>query len=406
MIIREAPPSPSLDARFERLPTLDGLRAVSIMMVMLSHFVNARLFPGGLGVLIFFVISGFLITRLLLSEYKTTGSVNIRDFYLRRVIRLYPVVVAYAILAVLVFSLTGRSNQIELKPILSALFYFANYYYSNLYVTHSYTAMPFSIAWSLSVEEHFYIVFPVLFAALVDLGGRLRIAVLILCIIPLLARVIFVTMNPIDDPAYSFITYYQTQYRIDSIAFGVLLALLLEVSYWQNILRRLEHPLALSLGIVAILGSLLWRDPIFRETLRYTVQAVAVVVILYNLLYSQSPLSRFIAFILNLPLVVFVGKLSYSLYFWHFFAGAFGPTSLPTSGLAVLNFVMSFAFATASYYWLETPFVALRERFRTVKSCGRDEAADATSPNENANRSKPMDTAPALPLKYKPEDSR
>lgn len=406
MILREAPPAPSLDARFERLPTLDGLRAVSIMMVMLSHFVNAHFFPGGLGVLIFFVISGFLIARLLLSEHKTTGGVNIRDFYLRRVIRLYPVVVAYTISVVLVFALTGRSEQIELKPILSALFYFANYYYSDLYVTHSQTAMPFSIAWSLSVEEHFYIVFPVLFAALVSLGSHLRLAVLALCIVPLVARVFFVITNPIDDPAYSFITYYQTQYRIDSIAFGVLLALLLEVSFWQNMLRRLEHPLALGLGIAVILGSLLWRDPIFRETWRYSVQAAAVVLILYNLLYSQSVPSRFLARILNVPPIVFIGKLSYSLYFWHFFAGTFGPADLPTTVIAPLKFAMSFALAAASYYWLEMPFVAMRERFRAAKSRRMDEAVDVISSKETTSRSSTMSTAPDLPLNYRSEDLR
>src|SRR4051812_31928291 len=88
-------PESRMSAQSGHIPNLDGLRAISIMIVMLSHFVNASLFPGGLGVYVFFVISGFLITRLLFGEKKNSGRISLANFYFRRALRLYPVVLVF-----------------------------------------------------------------------------------------------------------------------------------------------------------------------------------------------------------------------------------------------------------------------------------------------------------------------
>jgi peptidoglycan/LPS O-acetylase OafA/YrhL len=88
--------SGDIAARRGSVPSLDGLRAVSISIVLLAHFVNPKLFPGGLGVEVFFIISGFLITRLLLAEQRDTGTVSLRMFYVRRICRLYPVIIVFA----------------------------------------------------------------------------------------------------------------------------------------------------------------------------------------------------------------------------------------------------------------------------------------------------------------------
>ncbi len=367
----------SINARFEHFPTLDGLRAVSITLVMLSHFVNPRLFPGGFGVIVFFVISGFLITRLLLAEHKTTKNINLKNFYLRRVIRLYPLIVVYTVVTIVLFAITGRSAEIEIIPIFSAIFYFANYFYSELHVSGGSTSMPFAIFWSLSVEEHFYIFFPLLFSTLILRASVLRLSVVALCLLPLAGRIAFAALRPLAaEPQWHWITYFQTQYRIDSIAFGVLLALLLEEPLWQGLLCRLEHPLALGLGVAAILASLLWRDPVFRETWRYTIQAAASAVILINLLYSDSAPSRLVARGLNAAAMVLIGKLSYSLYIWHLFvpllASTLLPPDLPLAVVAPLYFAASFAVAAASYHLLEIPFLALRRRFRTPTRTAAD----------------------------------
>ena len=153
-----------IPARFGNVPSLDGLRALSILIVMASHFVNPHLIPGGFGVLVFFVISGFLITRQLFAELKQANCVSIKNFYLRRVFRLYPVIVVYTLVSVSVYAAGG--HKITWSEPLSALFYFANYLYAYYTIPgHTGGSMPFGIFWSLSVEEHFYLFFPLLFVA-------------------------------------------------------------------------------------------------------------------------------------------------------------------------------------------------------------------------------------------------
>src|ERR1700679_2982959 len=111
----------SFPAAYGHVPSLDGLRAISIAFVLLGHLVNASLFPGGLGVLIFFVISGFLITRLMLVEYKATGTMSLRNFYLRRIFRLYPAVLTYTAIIIVTFLLL-LPDKVNAREPLSALF--------------------------------------------------------------------------------------------------------------------------------------------------------------------------------------------------------------------------------------------------------------------------------------------
>ena len=86
---------PTFEAKRGVVPSLNGLRALSIIIVFLSHTVNDRLFPGGFGVRVFFAISGFLITRLMFVEFKTTGTISLPKFYVRRILRLYPVILLF-----------------------------------------------------------------------------------------------------------------------------------------------------------------------------------------------------------------------------------------------------------------------------------------------------------------------
>ena len=135
------------------------MRGISILLVVLSHAGNgfAKIFPGGLGVTIFFVISGFLITNLLLQEIATTGSLNLKRFYFKRVLRLMPSLLFYLVLFVSVLLYLGSS--ITPLHIASGIFYFANYYH--IFIGYPpYNPLP--ILWSLAVEEHFYIIFPLL----------------------------------------------------------------------------------------------------------------------------------------------------------------------------------------------------------------------------------------------------
>ena len=130
-----------IPARYGSVPSLNGLRACSVLVVMLSHFVNANLFPGGFGVLVFFSISGFLITRLLFAELKQSDTTNLKNFYARRILRLYPVILVYSGIVLAAYLVIGL--PINLVEPLSALFYFANYLYAHYTVTtHQLGTMP------------------------------------------------------------------------------------------------------------------------------------------------------------------------------------------------------------------------------------------------------------------------
>ncbi|MGH1548331.1 acyltransferase family protein [Leifsonia poae] len=140
------------------MPALDGLRGLAVTMVFIEHALPGNVFPGGLGVDIFFVISGFLITRILLRQHHKTGRIRLGSFYLKRMLRLYPALLAMvAVFAVLWFTLGVSIRDAVTSWIASLL------YVSNIVMAH--TAIPMHSlrhTWSLAMEEQFYLVWPIL----------------------------------------------------------------------------------------------------------------------------------------------------------------------------------------------------------------------------------------------------
>lgn len=360
-----------IPARSGHIPSLDGLRACSIGIVLLSHFVSDRLFPGGFGVTVFFVISGFLVTRLLLAEYKRNGRIDLPDFYARRVIRLYPVIIVYTLVAVSLVVLSRMPVNL-LEPA-SALFYFANYYYSYLDLAGQRGgSMPFAIFWSLSVEEHFYATFPILLVAAI--GGARRLVALSLIVVAavLAARIATAWVRP--DLLQSLVFYFQTQFRIDSLAVGVLLAVLCELPSRDAVLRMLTRPWLVAASLLAILACFTARDPWFRETVRYTVLSFAIMVLIANVVFSER--YRFVNVLLNSRPATLVGRLSYSLYVWHLLVQLIlGGVGFAASGMvqAPVGLALSFLLAAASYYGIERPCLTLRRRYGS----GADDGSSA-----------------------------
>lgn len=349
-----------MPARPGHIPSLDGLRAVSIMLVMLGHFVSPKV-PGGLGVLIFFVISGFLIARLLLAEYKTTGTISLPSFYGRRFLRLYPVIVVFT--AVIVGLSLVRGYPVNLVEPLSALLYFANYLYSSFSLPGARAGeMPFSIFWSLSVEEHFYIIFPPL---LLMLGLRpvrlvlVLVAVLVAC---LLSRTIVALLHPEYLGTHFF--YFRTEFRLDSLAIGVLVAVLCESEPGRRVLTWLTRPAAVGAGLATVFACLILRDPFFRETLRYTLLNVAVATLIVAVVFSGR--YAIVARVLNSGPAVWIGRISYSIYVWHLVVAMILKAGEWASGwaLVLVEFGGTLVLAAASYYLVEQPFVGLRHRLR------------------------------------------
>ncbi len=346
----------SAKAKAGYAPGLDGVRAIAVLIVLVAHFGLAHIIPGGFGVTIFFFISGFLITRLLIAEREESGGVQFGKFYARRALRLLPALFAFLAITTLMFLPFGVSPT-PLEAF-SAAFYLHNYF--SLATAHAgvVSHMPWGHLWSLAVEEHFYIFYPLLFAALPKRSHML--AALSFIIIGCLAWRLFAIFGlhfPLDYP------YKASDARLDSIGWGCLLAVMLDGAAKDSWLKKL-----IGLGPTLFAGALLaasflLRSDEFRETIRYSMQGAAMFVGILNL-FVWRPLSYGTAFLEVAPLR-FIGRLSYSLYLWHMpiadylghtFKGA-GPIHM------VLGFAASFVAACLSYYLIERPFLGLRRKF-------------------------------------------
>lgn len=345
------------------LPALDGLRAVSILLVLIAHGGFQRWVPGGLGVLIFFVISGFLITRQMIAEIETSGSLRLSRFYLRRFLRLAPALLVYiALFCPLLVWLGARVTTVH---VLSALLYFANYY--KIFIGYTpYNPLP--IVWSLSVEEHYYLLFP--FCMLI-FRNRLTRLIPWLCAFVIAVPVWRIFLFHHCAGVMGFPCALPGEPRIDGtdaifdcILYGSLLALLLR---YQNawVARKLMSPLAWAAAWAGLALSLALRDPLFRDTLRFSLQAISVSIMLAQLVHGLHPnIQR----LLSYPVAVTIGRWSYALYLVHYgvavaILSLTGSTRLADPADIASYFILSFLLAAACHAGVEKPMIALRRRF-------------------------------------------
>ncbi|HEY5377481.1 MAG TPA: acyltransferase [Polyangiaceae bacterium] len=341
------------------IPTLDGLRAISFSLVFLAHAGLGERVPGGFGVTVFFFLSGYLIATLLRLEIERTGGVNFRNFYLRRVLRILPPFYLTLGLAVCLTLAGVLPGQLRLMPTLAQALHFANYWQ----VWHGVAGQPAGtgVYWSLAVEEHFYLVFPVLYLWLFrSVRPKARAAVILaVCAAVLGWRYYLVDgLGVVADR-----TYAATDARFDSLLFGCLLA--------TTGNPALDAPkqgagaiwkwLLLPLGVAALLFSFVYRSEAFRQTLRYTVQGLALIPVfvvgIREPKWGPFPL-------LNLRWVRFAGTLSYSLYLVHQVV-LFGLEYQLRVGSAlrgVIALVLSVLLALAMHRYVELPSARLRKR--------------------------------------------
>jgi peptidoglycan/LPS O-acetylase OafA/YrhL len=398
-------PAPS----FAYIPALDGLRAVSIALVMLSHFGFGAFVPGIFGVTIFFFVSGFLITRQLLCEVGATGSLRLDMFYLRRVLRLYPALIAIVAASAIVFPALG--GRMATSDVVWALFYGTNYHamaggnQSGIpLVPH-----PFAILWSLAVEEHYYLAFPLIVWLFGRSQERLAVAIAIL-ILAVTAWRFHVVGYCADHPAIGFCAVpfrieHGTDTRVDSIFYGALLATLLGSRWSGTVLASLRSPIVFAAGAVALLASFLIRDGWFRDTLRFSVQGMGLFICVGTTLYAAflAPIRS----ILARTVAILVGRWSYSLYLWHWPVFSVTGCLLPIAvwvpflhgagslGWTVMLFptltAVSLALAVTSYYGIERPMVALRRRFGSHAVADRGPGAPARQEAANSPLARKID---------------
>jgi peptidoglycan/LPS O-acetylase OafA/YrhL len=330
------------------IPAIDGMRAVAILLVISSHLGADRLVPGGFGVTLFFFISGYLITHLMIGECSKNGSISIRRFYLRRFLRLMPALVVMITVVSTSFYLL---RPVPVAQILAASLYYMNYYTLSVGGPPS----PFGPMWSLAVEEHYYLLFPILFA----LGWRtpkgFLLALVTVATTVLLWRCVLVLHYQVAESR----TYLATDTRIDSILFGAMLATIYVI--YPEILAvasRFWWPI----GLTAILFSFVFRNEVFRETLRYSLQGIALIPLFYAILNNRS--LHFGKVLLEAPLAIWIGKISYSLYLWHFAVLLFADIEFGIRNWTWLSFniVADILLACGSYYLIERNFNNLRAR--------------------------------------------
>jgi len=345
-------------AQYGYIPGLNGIRALAVLIVVIAHMGLSHIVPGGFGVTVFFFVSGFLITRLLIAEHDKNGNIGLKQFYIRRLIRLYPALLFMVFGTVLAYGLLGWGGPM-FGELFSAVFYGTNIYQVGARIGGELPFMPWTHLWSLAVEEHFYLIFP---AFLILFNGRwpqiLNRLVIVIAVI-LLWRIIIYTQTSLPEAQY---TEMMTDTRIDSLVWGCVLSVWLHVKEDMKRLSWLLGYWPVAIAFAAILASFLIRDEAFRYTVRYTVQGLALFTLFLNLFFSKK--FRGVISILEWKPLAWVGVMSYGLYLWHVPIIDMCIRILGESVQAyLLGLPASILMASLSYYVIEKRFLGFRKAF-------------------------------------------
>ncbi|GAA6210048.1 hypothetical protein NBRC116601_33410 [Cognatishimia sp. WU-CL00825] len=341
-------------------PEIDGMRAVAVISVMIYHLKlqlgGGVLLAGGfLGVDLFFVLSGFLITQILVDEFSKTGQISILQFYWRRAKRILPplLLVMVCSLPVAWFMLLPSELERFAYSILSALFFVSNafwFFELSEYGAQSGLLQPFLHTWSLAIEEQFYLVFPPLLIVMLRCWSQ-RIALFILmgCLVLSLLAAQWLTQE------HSALSFYAPTSRAWEMLAGSVLAFLSRSA--PNALRGgLLDKIIPSLSLAVLLGCIVMLDLVSIQHPGFV--TIPVILATSGLIWFMAP-GEPVTRALSAKPVVYVGKLSYSLYLWHFPIFAFGRLrEIGTPGFVDMAswVALTFALSITGYYLIEKPF--------------------------------------------------
>lgn len=351
------------------LPALDGLRAVAVFVVVASHSSLGIRVPGDLGVSAFFVLSGFLITRLLVREKERTGDISIRRFYLRRTMRIFPAYYAFLLFSYVLDARAGQ--QWSGTMIANTLTYTVNYF--NALNHHPTTSV--AHAWSLAVEEQFYLLWPLAFTVLAARGRRTLITGVSIAAVVALVWRSWLILSVHVDPSY---VYNAFDTRFDNLAVGCLLALAVDhhgvVAAAGTLARRAWIPIV---TVTLLLVSRLALPAAYHYSIGFTVDAVLFAVLIVQLLqlYKMRMWSW-----LEWPTVRYLGAISYPIYLYHAWGASIGRRIVGSAPL--FDFpaavVCTILLASGSYFVIERPFLKLKNRYDPEKRPKPPEPADRT----------------------------
>ena len=350
------------------LPSIDSLRALAVLAVIIYH-VDVNYLPGGfLGVDLFFVLSGYLISSLIIKEYRKTGSLNLYNFYIRRARRLLPAVYFMITVGLVVMVLF---NEVLLrKSHLDAIFgyiYSSNWWYifHKLDYFDSFGAQsPFKHLWSLAIEEQFYMIFPLLFLLVnrkkkskdgtYKLNKNFLYVVLGLILVSLIAHILLFDINNISR------IYFGTDTRAFSLLVGVVGAILYpmerlhaKVTPQQNMIYSVVSLVSIATLITVMIYTSEYNTLLYRGG--FLLVAILGLIVIISSGKQHTLMSRLLSF----KPVVFIGKISYSLYLWHFpvlvLTTPVSEIGNPNIFFVILRIVLTFAVAIVSYVFVETP---------------------------------------------------
>ena len=343
---------------------LDGIRAIAVIMVLAYHLKLALFKSGFLGVTVFFILSGYLITGILISEVEEEGTIDLKNFWLRRIRRLVPAVMSMAVVIIFVSAVVNKIIFTKgCKDFLASVLGFNNWWQIFNKVSYFEAAgvpSPFTHCWSLAIETQFYLIYPLILLGIYKLvksrgEGRAKRGLLFAGVTLLLALISVILMIVLFDPQQDASrVYYGTDTRAFSLLFGALLAILWE---YRMVPRRLSASVNMVLGSVsfavllvmtiAINGSsnFWYRGGQFFGT-------ILTVLMVYAVSGRKTCLSRF----LSNPVLKWIGDRSYSIYLWHYPIILLISKGIKASWwITLIEIVLSVVLAELSYRFIETP---------------------------------------------------
>ena len=343
---------------------LDGIRAIAVIMVLAYHLKLALFKSGFLGVTVFFVLSGYLITGILISEVEEEGTIDLKNFWLRRIRRLVPAVMSMAVVIIFVSTVVNRVIFTKgCKDFLASVLGFNNWWQIFNKVSYFEAAgvpSPFTHCWSLAIETQFYLIYPLILLGIYKLAksrgeGRAKRGLLFAGVTLLLALISVILMIVLFDPQQDASrVYYGTDTRAFSLLFGALLAILWD---YRMVPRRLSASVNMVLGSVSFAVLLVMTIAIngssnFWYRGGQFVGTILTVLVIYTVSGRKTWLSRF----LSNPVLKWIGDRSYSIYLWHYPIILLISKGIKASWwITLIEIVLSVVLAELSYRFIETP---------------------------------------------------
>jgi len=356
--------SPALDPRLRRSDALDGLRTIAVAFVVLYHFHVPGFGGGFIGVNVFFALSGYLITSILLREHRATGRIGLGAFWMRRILRLYPALLVMVLVGVTLWALLGNDGGANVAPGSAALL--ALSYTGNLGRSLGHLSQGvFAPTWSLATEEQFYLVWPPILFLLLSTRARRGLVLAVLGILVVASSAAGWLLYDDRGGSATPDVYFNPVFNVAPLLMGCILAIGLSGERMRRALAgRIGTVLAaVGLGGIVAIQFLItedWKQLPAVFGLVLPAVGVATSCFIAGTVSRRSVVSRALSL---RPLAWFGRNMSYSLYLWHVVALDLVLMAFSGPLARVIAIAVALAAAAMSHFLVERPFGRLKERW-------------------------------------------